>query len=43
MAKGIHGRIKGSALVVLDRAAHLSNMDQPAAFSDAVLGFLARH
>ena len=43
MAKGIHERIAGSELVILDRAAHLSNMDQPAAFSAAVLGFLARH
>ena len=43
MAKGIHERIKGSELVILDRAAHLSNMDQPAAFSEAVLSFLARH
>jgi 3-oxoadipate enol-lactonase len=43
MAKGIHERIKGSGLVILERAAHLSNMDQPTAFSDAVLGFLARH
>ncbi len=43
MAKGIQERIAGSELVIIERAAHLSNMDQPAAFSAAVLGFLARH
>jgi 3-oxoadipate enol-lactonase len=43
MAREIHERIKGSELVILERAAHLSNMDQPAAFGAAVLGFLARH
>jgi 3-oxoadipate enol-lactonase len=43
MAKGIHGRIVGSEMVVLDHAAHLSNLEQPDAFNEAVLGFLARH
>ncbi len=42
-AKVIHERIAGSELVIIERAAHLSNIDQPAAFSAAVLGFLARH
>lgn len=43
MAKGIHERIVGSEMVVLDYAAHLSNLEQPDAFNKAVLGFLARH
>jgi pimeloyl-ACP methyl ester carboxylesterase len=30
-------------MVVLDYAAHLSNLEQPEAFNNAVLGFLARH
>ena len=35
----IHKMIKGSKLVSLD-AAHLSNIEQPKAYTDAVLGFL---
>ncbi len=35
----IRDRIEGSELVVLD-AAHLSNVEQPAAFNDALLAFL---
>jgi len=36
-AQAIHERIAGSTLVVLDDAAHLANIDQPAAFTAAVL------
>jgi pimeloyl-ACP methyl ester carboxylesterase len=43
MAETIHQRIAGSELVILKNAAHLSNMEQAAAFNEAVLGFLARH
>jgi pimeloyl-ACP methyl ester carboxylesterase len=30
-------------LVILKNAAHLSNLEQPEAFNEGVLGFLARH
>jgi 3-oxoadipate enol-lactonase len=43
MARTIHRGIAGSTLVVLKDAAHLSNLDQTAAFNEAVLDFLARH
>ena len=43
MARTIHERIAGSELVILKDAAHLSNLEQPAAFNEAVLGFLKRH
>ncbi|GIX49775.1 MAG: 3-oxoadipate enol-lactonase [Candidatus Tectimicrobiota bacterium] len=39
----IHQQIKGSELVVLKGAAHLSNMEQPQAFNEALLAFLDRH
>jgi 3-oxoadipate enol-lactonase len=42
-ARAIHERIVGSTLVVLDDAAHLANVDQPAAFTDAVLAHLHGH
>jgi pimeloyl-ACP methyl ester carboxylesterase len=34
-------KIPGATLAVLDNAGHAANMDQPAAFNEAVLGFLA--
>ncbi len=37
----IHERIAGSRLVVIHDAGHLSNLDQPEAFNQAVLEFLA--
>ena len=40
-SKAIHERIKGSELVVLPAAAHLSNMEQPEAFTAAITKFLA--
>jgi len=43
MARTIHQGIAGSKLVILKDAAHLSNLEQPAAFNEAVLGFLGRH
>jgi len=41
-SKAIHERIKGSELVVLDAASHLSNLEQPEAFTQALQKFLAR-
>jgi 3-oxoadipate enol-lactonase len=43
MARTIHQGIAGSELVILKDAAHLSNLEQAAAFNEAVLGFLSRH
>jgi 3-oxoadipate enol-lactonase len=43
MARTIHQRVAGSELVILKDAAHLSNLEQAAAFNEAVLAFLARH
>lgn len=37
----IHGKIRGSRLVVIPNAGHLSNRDQPEAFNEATLDFLA--
>lgn len=39
----IQEQIQGSELVILKSAAHLSNMEQPQAFTQAVTAFLARH
>ena len=39
----IQEQIKGSELVILKSAAHLSNMEQPQAFNQAVTAFLAKH
>ena len=41
MAETIHKAIPGSELVVIPSASHLSNLEQPAAFNRALLGFLA--
>lgn len=43
VARGVHGRIEGSELSVLESAAHLCNMEQPEAFNRAVGDFLERH
>lgn len=40
MAREIHRRVAGSRLEILADAAHLSNIEQQAAFDAAVLGFL---
>ena len=37
--EAIHKMVKGSKLVSID-AAHLSNIEQPKAYTDAVLNFL---
>ena len=39
----IQERIGGAELVILEQAAHLSNVEQPAAFNTALLDFLGRH
>ena len=41
-SKVIQERIKGSELVILDPASHLSNLEQPEAFTQALQKFLAR-
>jgi 3-oxoadipate enol-lactonase len=38
----IHEQINGSELVILKSAAHLSNLEQPAAFNQALTAFLSR-
>jgi 3-oxoadipate enol-lactonase len=43
MARTIHQGIAGSELLILKDAAHLSNLEQAAAFNEAVLAFLKRH
>lgn len=40
--KVIEKKIRGSRLAVLSPAGHFSNRDQPEAFNQAVLQFLAR-
>ena len=40
--KMMRRKIPGSRLIVLSPATHFANRDQPAAWNDAVLGFLAR-
>jgi 3-oxoadipate enol-lactonase len=39
-AEVIQKAIAGSELVVIENAAHLSNIEQPKAFDDALLSFL---
>ncbi len=39
-SRAIHERIKGSALVILKSASHLSNVEKPEAFTKALLDFL---
>ena len=41
-SEAIHEQIAGSELVVLKSAAHLSNLEQPDAFNEALLSFLVR-
>lgn len=42
MSRDMHARINGAELCIIDDAGHLSNIEQPAAFNDAVLDFLQR-
>jgi 3-oxoadipate enol-lactonase len=39
-SRAINEQIKGSELVILKSASHLSNVEQPAAFTKAVVSFL---
>lgn len=43
VSEAIHERIAGSQLVVLPKAAHLSNVEQSQAFNQALLDFLKEH
>jgi 3-oxoadipate enol-lactonase len=40
MAQQIHSAAPGSSLAVIERASHLSNIEQPAAFNTAIRNFL---
>jgi 3-oxoadipate enol-lactonase len=42
-AEAMRERIAGSKMVVLPSSAHLSNVEQPEAFTNALLGFLLEH
>jgi 3-oxoadipate enol-lactonase len=42
MSRAIHEAVPGSELVIIPAASHLSNLEQPDAFSQALLGFLGR-
>jgi 3-oxoadipate enol-lactonase len=42
MSRAIHEAVPGSELVIIPDASHLSNLEQPEAFSRALLGFLGR-
>ena len=42
-SRAIHERITGSELAILKSASHLSNIEQPEAFNQAVTAFLAKH
>ena len=41
-SRAIHERISGASLTVIDDGSHLCNVEQPAAFNRALLGFLER-
>jgi len=41
-SRRMHGAIQGSELVILPRAGHLSNLERPDLFNDALNGFLGR-
>jgi 3-oxoadipate enol-lactonase len=43
MSQAIHAAVPSSELVVLPQASHLSNLEQPAAFTRALQDFLQRH
>jgi pimeloyl-ACP methyl ester carboxylesterase len=42
-SRTIQAQMPGSALVILPAAAHLSNLEQPEAFNQALTPFLAQH
>ena len=41
MAREIHEHLRGSRLVLIPEAAHLANLEQPAAFNRALGDFLS--
>jgi 3-oxoadipate enol-lactonase len=43
MAREIHENLPGSELVIIPSAAHLSNLEQPEAFNQALSHFLERN
>jgi 3-oxoadipate enol-lactonase len=43
MSRAIQAAISGSELVIIPSASHLSNLEQPAIFNKALLGFLRQH
>ncbi len=43
MARQIHARLRGSELLIIPSAAHLSNVEQPAIFNKALAEFLGKH
>jgi len=43
VARAIHAAIPGSELVIIPSAAHISNLERPAAFNRALLSFLDKH
>jgi 3-oxoadipate enol-lactonase len=43
MGREMHAKIAGSELVIVRKAGHLVNLEQPVAFERALLGFLDRH
>lgn len=43
MSEAIHAAIPGSELVIIPQASHLSNLEQPGKFNDALIRFLSAH
>lgn len=43
IGRAMHAKIRGSQFVVIPTAGHLSNIEQPAAFNEAVRHFLLQH
>ena len=43
LSKVMHEAAPGSQLVIIPHASHLSNVEQPEAFGQALTDFLARH
>ncbi len=43
MSEAIHSAIPGSELVIIPQASHLSNLEQPARFNEALMRFLSAH
>lgn len=43
MARQIHANLRGSELLIIPSAAHLSNVEQPAIFNQALVQFLGKH